>query len=684
MKVTGQQPAPVPPPSAGGAQSVTAPGDQGKLKTDKSEYQASLGAPADVPAPAGGRPGAGARADNLNAALVTPHPLPSLTGTIAAELHSRHYASDWLLAGKPGARHSPVHLPGQGAQQAGLPQVEVNNHKRMDSYITAVDNQPQQAPEASGTPNRLDPAAAQRPPSGSLSRVSPRGSAPGSPAPKPPKKKEGDKEITTLLSQLSGNKTFFQRHGIEAPRENIRIPVLKLSLVRRDRDYKALVTRLDTALDTYRQTLTGAEAISVQTTKQRTQTLLELNAQLDQLEQSIVAEQRALPATDPKFGQKQALLNALTGVVDDERAMLVDVFNAFSQDGIDAGQPVSWQRALEFKRIGLNVGSNVNTGANQDKVVKSSKRFGSGACNTVSRLKFKDGSDGIFKPGVTHEIGERISIAKYWEIPKEQPRYEARNVASTNLDRLLDTGVLVKTEFFVHDNDLGVLMEKAPGQSAFDLCIQGDDRVVEKLVDNPRLHRELNKLQVMDALCGQHDRHFNNLFVATDAKGLNVQVKGIDNDACFGQREQLNDPAIFANPDFETSREREQKVNKNERDLAGMNASHNVGLPPLMDARLAGKLLAPGFAEQARATVEGLLNPTETERMNERIEAVQQHARYLMSYNLTVTDWDRGLADNGQPVLEILANDPKHSYSVIFGAMAARYKQQRLLNYALA
>ena len=55
-----------------------------------------------------------------------------------------------------------------------------------------------------------------------------------------------------------------------------------------------------------------------------------------------------------------------------------------------------------------------------------------------------------------------------------------------------------------------------------------------------------------------------------------------------------------------------------------------------------------------------------------------------MSYNLTVTDWDRGLADDGQPLHDIPADEPKHSYSVIFGAMVDKYKQQRLINYAMA
>lgn len=628
MKVTRQQPAPVPPSSVGRAEAAAAPAGPGKLQTGKGEYQARLGAPADLPAPERSTPGPGVRAADLNAAIVTPQPMPSPDEVTADESHSRHYSSD-----------------------------------------------------------RLYPDGTQPHPSGSLSRVSARGSAPGSPAPGAPHENREEQGITTRLSQLSGNKAFFQRHGIEAPRGNIRIPVLKLSIIRRDSDYKAMITRLDSALSSYRQALTGAGAINAQTMEQRSRTMVTLDAQLDRLESSIVTEQRALSAADPKFGQKQALLGALAGVVDDERAMLVDVFNAHTvADQGNSGHPVPWQHALEFKRVGLNAGSNVQTGDSQGKVVKSFKRFGAGAFNTVSRLKFRDGSEGIFKPGVTHEdIANRPCVAHCWNIPREQPRYEARNIASTNLDKLLDTGVLVKSEFFVHNNELGILMEKAPGQSAFATCVQGDDRVVEKLLHNPGLHRELNKLQIMDALCGQHDRHFSNLFVATDAKGQNVRVKGIDNDASFGQREPLNDPALFANRAFEAPGERSAKLKDLSRDdKRGMEASHNVGLPPLMDAGLAEKLLAPGFLQQAQASVKGLLSPTETERMSERIEAVQQHARYLKSCNLTVTDWDSGTADNGQPVHDILGDDPSHSYSVAFNSMADRYKQLRLLNNAMA
>ena len=694
MKVTEQQPAPVLP----GTEGLAGGAGQGSLKTDKAEHQAKLSAPANVPAPDPALP-APIRNANLNAMLVAAQPMPSLTESIANELGARQYSTDWLRADRPAPPRRPAPLPPQPipmnapspdeAQGKGLPRAGVNAHRRVESYSAAINDQPMRAPDVLRPPDHADPDSAQLLPSGSLSKVSPRGTAPGVSLPKQPEFVEGESEITTKLSRISGNKAFFSRHGLEEPRDNIRIPVLKLSVMRRDSDYKALITKLDSALNTYQKALNGTDPINTQTTEKRAQTSVQLNEQLDHLEKSVAAEQRALSGADPKFGQKEALLNTLLRVIDDERAMLVDVFSASFKTRSDPEQPIPWQHAVEFKRVGLNVGSNVTTGDSQDKVVKQSKALGAGSFNTVFNLKFKDGSEGVFKPSQTHEHpAHRATVATGWDVPKEQPRYEARNIASTKLDNLLDTRTLVKSEFFVHNHELGILMEKAPGQSAYNLCEQGDNNVVAKLIDDPRLHCELNKLQVLDALCGQHDRHLSNLFIATDANGQNVRVTGIDNDVSFGKSETLNEPSLFGNREFESEAERDGKLkgsdgNVDKKDARGLRASWNVGLPPLIDASLADKLLAPEFLQQAQASVHGLLSPTEIERMSERIVAVQQFAENLKNLNLTVTNWDSGQADNGQSVENILTDDLRHSYSIRFVNMATVMEQERLVNNAM-
>ncbi len=504
---------------------------------------------------------------------------------------------------------------------------------------------------------------AQRDPSGSKSRVSGKSS-----------------ELATgKLSQLAGSQDFFERHGVRKPRSDIRIPLLNLTLARRDSDYKAMMARLDFTLQNYKQALAEAIPVSAQKPEQRTKTLLELNLRLDQLERHVIAEHQALSGANHKPGRQQELLNALSGAVDDERAMLVDVTNAFNTERPTSGTSVSWQNALEFKRVGLNLGDNVGIGGSQWKAVQSSEKFGRGSFNTVQKLEFRDGSVGIFKPGVVSERNKsRPAVSEYWKIPAEQPRYEARNVASANLDRQLGGGnVLVNSEFFLHDDQLGILMEKAPGHSFFQCALYGHDAAVGRLADNPMLHRDLNKLQVMDALCGQLDRHLGNMCIELDDEGNYRQLKGIDNDASFGQNEALNDLSQFS-----SAYKMEFYFTASAR-TAAMAACNNLGLPPLVDAGLAERLLQPDFAEQARANVKGLLSARETAGMDSRIEQLQAHVKALQDKGLTVTDWESGHADNGQLLTRILAKDKHHSYSQRFIDTAESLQPTRMLNNAI-
>ena len=59
--------------------------------------------------------------------------------------------------------------------------------------------------------------------------------------------------------------------------------------------------------------------------------------------------------------------------------------------------------------------------------------------------------------------------------------------------------------------------------------------------------RELTKLQLLDQLTGQGDRHRGNYFVDIQGSGNKVTVKvtGIDNDLCFGSKIQIHLRALF-------------------------------------------------------------------------------------------------------------------------------------------
>ena len=72
------------------------------------------------------------------------------------------------------------------------------------------------------------------------------------------------------------------------------------------------------------------------------------------------------------------------------------------------------------------------------------------------------------------------------------------------------------------------------------------------------------------------------------------------------------------------------------------------------------------------AATQGLCSRTETKRLSERVDQLQEHVRKLQQAGKTVTDWSSGKAGNGTSVLDILAADPYHPYSQRFIADAAR------------
>lgn len=116
--------------------------------------------------------------------------------------------------------------------------------------------------------------------------------------------------------------------------------------------------------------------------------------------------------------------------------------------------------------------------------------------------------------------------------------------------------VVVKTTVGVHDGQSGIFMEKAQGVSAkkfaLDTSPSSADSTEYSLGDiknmmkapvgseerskgekiSAELMRKTTRLEWLDILSGQGDRHNDNFFVHVGKDGK-VDVKGIDNDSCF-------------------------------------------------------------------------------------------------------------------------------------------------------
>ena len=114
--------------------------------------------------------------------------------------------------------------------------------------------------------------------------------------------------------------------------------------------------------------------------------------------------------------------------------------------------------------------------------------------------------------------------------------------------------LVVKYSVGTHNGQFGIFMEKAKGFTGENLFKKRDkdakdcdispvkmrktvtDRETRNRIE-AQLAQKLNKLQWLDIITGQEDRHWNNYFINVDKNTYDVTVKAIDNDASFSAKQ---------------------------------------------------------------------------------------------------------------------------------------------------
>jgi hypothetical protein len=170
----------------------------------------------------------------------------------------------------------------------------------------------------------------------------------------------------------------------------------------------------------------------------------------------------------------------------------------------------------------------------------------SGKFNTVSLVTYGNGEEGVFKPlpGIDARVVERGAVAHDTGIDVRSPQTALRNLATVAVARKLGFNVVPDTRIAEHGGRLGILMAKAPGKTGL--------ATDPSLFDHPEVRRELTKLQLLDALVGQGDRHAKNYFIHKEEPDGPVTVTGIDNDQCFGAK--VTDPNGIAHGETEDTK----------------------------------------------------------------------------------------------------------------------------------
>ena len=208
-------------------------------------------------------------------------------------------------------------------------------------------------------------------------------------------------------------------------------------------------------------------------------------------------------------------------------------------------------------------------------------------------------------------------------IRQVDPNYGARAVAMYKIDQILGAGVTARAEFATHVDKsgktvMGTVLEAAKGSSGGDTKFTMNQAEAKQTggvsLDDPKLQSGLNKLQILDAICGQLDRHAGNYFVETDPQGNVIGVTGIDLDMAFGE-------------DMLTPDSREAAI------------AHNYkGMPEYVDAEFGRAILkiAPGTIQDA---LTGLLSPAEVNAAVRRFIWVRKKIEEMIGSERMVEQW---------------------------------------------
>lgn len=190
-----------------------------------------------------------------------------------------------------------------------------------------------------------------------------------------------------------------------------------------------------------------------------------------------------------------------------------------------------------------------------DRNVESQATLGAGAMNSVTLVNYNDGSERVFKSDAAGRIALTNSpLVGEMDINVSIAKLNLATMKTAKAFGLEDA--VVKTTVGVHDGQSGIFMEKAPGTSgksfskSKDLSSANDDEHslgdIRNMMNAPvdseertkgeritaELMRQTTRLEWLDILSGQGDRHRENFFVHVGKDGT-VNVKGIDNDSCF-------------------------------------------------------------------------------------------------------------------------------------------------------
>lgn len=379
--------------------------------------------------------------------------------------------------------------------------------------------------------------------------------------------------------------------------------------------YKAIGNKLDAV----KATLANATVAQLAAEGGRDAFELQLSQQLDEI---VDAGRRYQKKHTGKKGQAvQALLDDVARF----RKEIPPALDALTEkDALPEGLGVD--QAMAAKRAGIKPGQLKGVSAkhcnfancNDDTRDVPPKVLGRGAVNTVDLVKHR-GVERVFKEEQQTDKSQAWAPNFMGINTQDDPRYGNRNIAGGLVGKLLGTSVMPESSFGISEGKIGLLMQKAPGQTAKQFIDDyGDASLTPK--GQASLQRQLADLEVCDILTGQSDRHPGNYMI--DVVGDTVTVTGIDND--------------FAFPDLDRALGDKSKI---PFDFIAMNSIKNM--PVLMDKATAERVKAINFDRDMAPGFAGLLSVNEVRDAKLRFEALKNHIAKLETDGCIVVDWEK-------------------------------------------
>ena len=301
-------------------------------------------------------------------------------------------------------------------------------------------------------------------------------------------------------------------------------------------------------------------------------------------------------------------------------------------------------------------------GLNDSNAKSVQKGADQGQVSEVDKVVFGTPQGGEYKAFFKEDKGFSSKMAGQdvtSGIRQADPMWGARSVAMYKLDQLLGAGVTAKTDFATLEGKFGTAQEMATGTKASQVNFVANDTLKSEnpgtvSLEDETLQRCLNRLQLLDAIAGQLDRHAGNYFVQVGPGGEVTGVTGIDLDMSFGQ--DVKDPT--------------KKVQA---------ALSWKGIPPRIDEQFGEAILKVSSAD-IKAALKGLLPDAEINSTISRFESVQKAVRDAKQSNTLVKNWGKDIAQEDKVQGEVSGSqerfyDPKTYQGVLMGKTSSVYDQ---------